>query len=252
MNQRLEEFFARHRRAALALSGGLGSVCLLHLATRHHVSLRAYFLKSALCPASELHDAEQAALSAQVPLRVLNHDLLVYPEIAGHGPDFSYQYRLRLFKLIRRDALEDGFPELWEGSNQDDERACVPGLRAVEQLGVLSPLRTAGLSRADIREDARALKLDVTEKPAAMSLASRVMNNLPLNQRVLADIEHGEELIRSSGFKFARLNYYQDHLTIALPEQQLAEAGGRLEELRRSLGTVFPGLPLSLTAQENS
>ena len=145
----LSEFFTAHPKAALAFSGGTDSSFLLYEARRLGADVRPYFAKSVFQPAFELADARRLCRELGTELRVLEADILSVRGVAENPPDRCYLCKTALFTALWEAARADGYDALLDGTNASDPEDERPGMRALRELGVLSPLRLCGLSKAD-------------------------------------------------------------------------------------------------------
>ena len=137
----LRDFFFHNPRAAVAFSGGVDSAVLLWAAKTYGQQVRAYCVRSPFQPAFELADAKQLADDLNVMLTILGTDPLSSPDIAANGPDRCYFCKRLILSTILRAAQRDGLPLVVDGSNASDDPAQRPGMRALEEFGVRSPLR---------------------------------------------------------------------------------------------------------------
>ena len=151
----LSEYFAQTPSAAIAFSGGVDSAYLLYAAMRSGVRVRAYYVKSVFQPRFELEDAEKLAGQLQADMKVINVDVLSSQIIAANPPDRCYHCKRIIFETIAKAAGEDGFTVLLDGTNASDEEGDRPGMRALRELSVQSPLRMCGLTKAQIRRLSR-------------------------------------------------------------------------------------------------
>ena len=170
----LQEFFAAHPEAALAFSGGADSAYLLWAAVQYGRRVRAYYVQSPFQPAFELADARRLAKGLGADMRVLAVDVLALPEAAGNPPDRCYHCKHALFSAISAAAEADGFSLLIDGTNASDSAGDRPGMRALRELSVRSPLRECGLEKAEIRRLSREAGLFTWDKPAYACLATRI------------------------------------------------------------------------------
>lgn len=162
----LGEFFARYPRCALAFSGGTDSALLLYEARRLGADVRAYFVRGPFQPRFELEDARRLAAELGAELSVLELDVLSLPEVAKNGPDRCYHCKRAIFSAIARRAAADGYGVVIDGTNASDRSDDRPGMRAMGELGVLSPLRICGISKRRVRELSREAGLFTAEKPS--------------------------------------------------------------------------------------
>ena len=151
----LEQFFAENREVAIAFSGGVDSAYLLYAATRYAARVKAYYVSTAFQPEFELADARRLADELGADMQVLHVDVLMSGAVTANPPDRCYHCKNTLFRQILRAAENDGFPVLLDGTNASDDAGDRPGMRALRELSVRSPLRECGLTKAEIRRLSR-------------------------------------------------------------------------------------------------
>ena len=147
----LQEFFKEVPKAAVAFSGGADSAFLLWAAREYGADVRAYYVKTAFQPAFELKDARRLARELQVPMTVIEEDILAVPEAAQNGPKRCYYCKRALFSSLREAARRDGYPVLLDGTNASDDAKDRPGMQALRELQVRSPLRECGITKEQLR-----------------------------------------------------------------------------------------------------
>ena len=135
---------------------------------------------------------------------------MAIPGVPENGPDRCYHCKQALFKDLQCIATENGFAEVCEGSNMDDNGDYRPGLIAIAELGVKSPLRHVGLYKSEIRELSKELGLPTWKKPAFACLASRVPYGEPLTDAKLDRIGKAEEKLVELGFGNMRVRDHGD------------------------------------------
>ena len=171
----LNDFFKENPRAALAFSGGTDSAYLLYMALKCGAQVRPYYVKTPFQPRFELDDALRLARELGTELTVIEYDILDDGLIAANPADRCYHCKKKLFGLLLRErAANDGFPLIIDGTNASDEAGERPGMRALCELGVRSPLRECGLTKTEIRARSRTAGLFTWDKPAYACLATRV------------------------------------------------------------------------------
>ena len=170
----LSRFFRENPRAALGFSGGVDSAYLLYAALTAGAQVKAYYVKSPFQPRFELEDARHLAGDLHADLRELQVDVLSSPTVTANPPDRCYHCKRVIFRTIAAAAAEDGFPVLLDGTNASDDAGDRPGMRALRELSVRSPLRECGLTKAEIRRLSREAGLFTWDKPAYACLATRI------------------------------------------------------------------------------
>jgi len=246
----LNEFFAAHPKAALAFSGGADSAYLLYAALHCGAEVRAYYVQSAFQPRFERRDAERLARELRADLRVLDVDVLGDPEIAANPPDRCYFCKRRIFSAIRDAARSDGFPLLMDGTNASDEAGDRPGMRALGEMEVRSPLRECGLTKDEIRRRSREAGLFTWDKPAYACLATRIPAGEAVTAEGLRRTEAAEDFLFSLGFRDLRVRTFAGLARIQVPAAQMGRVLERREEIFRELNTRYGGVVLDLEARD--
>lgn len=240
----IQDFFKENPIAAVAFSGGVDSAYLLCAAVSHARRTAAYFVRTPFQPAFELDDAREVALRLGASLTVLEFDILTVPEAAANPPDRCYHCKRALFTRLLDRARADGFPLVLDGGNASDDAADRPGMRALEELGVRSPLRECGIGKAEVRRLARAAGLPVWDKPSYACLATRVPAGTPITPDALDRVARGEALLMSLGFSDFRLRLRADGALLQVRAEQMPLARRRLPEVRAALAEDFPQILL--------
>lgn len=172
----LGDFFARTPRLAVAFSGGCDSSFLVSAALRAGIEVKAYLVRTAFQPPCEVSDAERLAAEQGVELIMIDADVLGEEAICANPPDRCYLCKHFIFSTILARKEADGFADapLADGTNATDDPERRPGFRALAELGVVSPLRRAGMSKDDVRAASRDLGLFTAGKPSFSCLAVHV------------------------------------------------------------------------------
>ena len=169
----LEEFFRDNPECALAFSGGADSAFLLYAAKKYARRVHAYYVSSAFQPRFELSDARRLASELGTEMSVLSVDVLNIDAVRANPPDRCYHCKRAIFSAVSAAARADGFEVLIDGTNASDDTLDRPGMRALRELSVRSPLRECGLTKAEIRRLSRTAGLFTWNKPAYACLATR-------------------------------------------------------------------------------
>ena len=245
----LKEFFAQHPRAAVAFSGGTDSALVLWAAKEYGADVTAYYVRSLFQPAFELADAQRLAGELAVPLKVAEVDILSVPEAAANGPRRCYHCKRALFTALRQAAAADGYELLLDGTNASDDAGDRPGMQALAELAVRSPLRECGLTKDMVRRLSREAGLFTWDKPAYACLATRVPTGTPITAEDLARVERGEEALFRLGFTDFRLRLFHGAARLQVPPEQTARAAALRQEITRALEGDFPAVLLDLAGR---
>ena len=205
--QALQRMIADAGPAVVAFSGGVDSTLLLRVA-RDVLGPDRVLAATATSPSFPAHERNEAAELAQslgVRHAVLATDEMNNSQFVSNSPQRCYFCKQELFTRLRTLAEQAGLRAVLEASNADDESDYRPGLKAVRELGVRSPLREARLSKADVRALSRELGLPTHDKPSFACLASRIPYGEPITEEKLRRIEKAEDLLRELGFRQFRV-----------------------------------------------
>lgn len=196
----LKEFFEEYPKVAIAFSGGVDSVYLLYEAVKYAKEVRAYFVKSAFQPEFEREDARKAAEQMGAEICFIELDVLSEEEVTANPKNRCYYCKKKIFGSIQKKAGEDGFAVLLDGTNASDEEGDRPGMLAIRELSVLSPLRMCGLTKKEIRERSKAAGLFTWKKPSYACLATRIPTGQRIDERLLERTEKAEDYLSGLGF----------------------------------------------------
>ena len=235
----IDEFFKSHPHTAVALSGGVDSAWLLHEAARCCQRTAAYYVRTAFQQTGELEDAQKTAELLGVPLRIVEVDALADPAVAENPKDRCYYCKKNILSAILTAAEKDDFETVAEGSNASDDAGDRPGMLALRELGVRSPLRDCGITKAQIRENARKAGLPVWDKPSCACLATRVPAGTRITREDLQRVDRGEQKLHSMGFGDLRLRLRGERGLLQLPAEDHPRALAQMEEIRRALAPDF-------------
>ena len=242
----LEEFFRQVPRAALAFSGGTDSALLLWAAKQYGCDVRAYYVRTAFQPQFEYEDACRLARELEVPMTVVEADILAVPLAAANGPQRCYHCKRALFTQLWQAARRDGYTVLLDGTNASDDAGDRPGMRALRELEVRSPLRECGLTKAEVRRLSREAGLFTWDKPAYACLATRIPTGTPITKEDLERVERAESALYALGFRDFRVRLFHSAARIQVTEEQLPLALERREAISSALEAAFDGVLLDL------
>lgn len=242
----LTEFFHENQKAAIAFSGGVDSAYLLYAALQSGADVRAYYVKSAFQPQFELDDARRLAETLSADMRVLDVDILADETVAANPSDRCYHCKRRIFSAIASAAAADGYTLLLDGTNASDDAGNRPGMRALWELSVRSPLRECGLTKPEIRRLSREAGLFTWDKPAYACLATRVPAGERLTAEKLENTERAEDFLFSLGFTDFRVRLFNGAARLQLPAEQLPRLLERRAEILSELKKTYSAVVLDL------
>ena len=219
--QRLLERLCALHSVAVACSGGLDSSLLL-AAARRALGEQVLAL-TVVTPYMASHEIAAAkTLTAQLAVRHRILELPLPETITHNPPDRCYHCKRALFAELKRVAAAEGCVALVDGSNRDDLADYRPGMRALRELGIHSPLLEADLGKAEIRRYAHALELPVWDQPASACLLTRLPHGTAIQPALLRRIEAAEQALRALGFCAVRVRCHDDLARIEVGRADLA------------------------------
>ena len=223
---------------AVGFSGGVDSTFLLTVA--HEVlgdRAIAVTATAPFIPQRELAEAKAYCQERGIRQILCPVDALALDAFRNNRPDRCYHCKREIFSAIRKIAQEQGVEYLAEGSNMDDLGDYRPGLKAVGELGVTSPLREAQLTKAEIRELSKAMGLPTWDKPSYACLASRFVYGEEITAEKLAMVERAEDVLIRLGFREERVRLHGDLARIEVPETDIPRLAA--EEVRKKIDEEF-------------
>ena len=245
----LQEFFDENRSAALAFSGGVDSAFLLYAGIHYGCDIHAYYVKSEFQPQFELEDAKRLAKELGARMTIIELSVLPYEDVTSNGPRRCYYCKHQIFSRIVAAAQADGYTLLLDGTNASDDAGDRPGMQALRELSVRSPLRECGLTKAEIRRLSREAGLFTWDKPAYACLATRIPTGTPITAEDLIATENAEGLLFDMGFTDFRVRKAGDTAKLQVPEEQLAKVIEKRNEILAGLKPYYKNVTLDLEAR---
>lgn len=245
----LSDFFKENPKAALAFSGGVDSAYLLYAAKTAGADVRAYYVKSAFQPRFEMEDAKRLCGELGVTLKILPVDVLADRAVRGNQADRCYHCKKMIFNTIAASAAADGYRMLLDGTNASDEEGDRPGMRALRELSVRSPLRECGLTKEEIRRLSKEAGLFTWEKPAYACLATRIPTGEEITAEKLKNTEAAEDFLFSLGFTDFRVRRFGEAARLQFPASQLSRALERREDIVKELKQYYRAVMLDMEAR---
>ncbi len=239
--ERLKNIIGELGSLAVGFSGGVDSTFLLYIA--HEVlgeRVIAVTEKDASVPEREFDEAKVFCEKYGIRHIVCTVDMLKVEQYRNNSPDRCYYCKHRIFSEIKNIAGENGISYVAEGSNVDDMGDYRPGMKAVSELSVKSPLREAGLTKADIRIISKALGLPTWNKPSYACLASRFVYGEEITEKKLRMIDSAERFLIELGFLEERVRLHGNIARIEVPSRDIPRlvSDGIREEVYRKFKDI--------------
>lgn len=246
----LEQFFTENPKVALAFSGGVDSAYLLYAAKSGGAEVRAYYVKTPFQPQFEYADALHLARELGVTMTTLEVDVLADCAIAANPENRCYFCKKKIFTAILEQAKQDGFSLVIDGTNASDDCAQRPGMQALLELGIRSPLRECGLRKTDIRRLSKEANLFTHDKPAYACLATRIPTGTAITPDLLAKTERSEAFLKSLGFADFRIRYLGSGAKLEVRQEQLPLLLARREAIVARLKKDYTTVLLDLEVRQ--
>ena len=238
------------RDVCIAFSGGADSSLLLKLAVdcaAEGTKIYAVTFDTVLHPSCDLDIAKKVAKEMGAIHQVIFINELDNSAIQHNPVDRCYQCKKMLFQNLITFAGKVHAAAVLEGTNEDDLHVYRPGLRAVRELGVKSPLAEAGLTKKEVRSLAEKLGISVANRPAAPCLATRLPYGADLQPDILRKIEDGETYLKQAGFPVVRLRLHGNIARIEIPVSDFSAFIEKRQEITDRLKqTVFSYITLDM------
>lgn len=236
--------------AAVAFSGGVDSTLVAKIA-RDELGRKALAvtIDSPLYPSSELKAAGAVAKAVGIEHVVIRTNPLKDKRFVSNPVERCYLCKLDDLKHIRKLADDRGLNEVMDGTNADDGCDYRPGMKARDELGVRSPLAEANLTKLEVRELSKALRLRTAKKSSSPCLASRIPYGETITAEKLMMVEEAEEFLRAKDFEGARVRVHGLMARIEVQPKDIARLtspGTRTSVFRRfkTLGFTYVSVDL--------
>lgn len=235
--ENLKKIISKYGSCAVAFSGGVDSsflskVCYDVLGEK----AIAITVVSPMLPESELKDSKDVSSFIGIKHYFIK-DEIIEDKVAENPADRCYHCKKIEFGNVKKLSEEKGINIVFDGTNLDDVGDYRPGMKAISELGIISPLRDAGLTKQDIRDLSKNLDLKTWDKPSFACLASRVPYGEKITVEKLSKIEKSEEFIKKFGFKQFRVRVHGDiaRIEIAPDEREKLFNINLMDEISKEL-----------------
>ena len=244
----LKEYIKSLRSVAVAFSGGVDSTFLLK--TAHDVlgdNCVAITARSCSFPQRELNEAKAFCENEGIKHIIIESEELSIDGFAQNPKNRCYLCKTELFTKMRKAAAELGIENIAEGSNIDDNGDYRPGLIAVKEQNIKSPLRHAGLTKNEIRELSKNLGLDTWDKQSFACLSSRFVYGETITEEKLGMVDKAEQYLLDLGFTQVRVRVHGDMARIEINKNEfpkILEKSDSVYDYLKSLGFTYVSLDL--------
>jgi uncharacterized protein len=217
----LLKWFGQLQHAVVAFSGGVDSTFVLAVAHKMlGMKAMAFSVKTPYIPQWEIDEATTFCSENGIRHKVLHAGIL--PAIMHNPENRCYLCKKHLFTLLKKEALQEGFEVILDGSNADDTGIYRPGLAALQELGIRSPLLENGIKKEEVRQFSRNLGLHTAEKPSYACLLTRLPYNYEVSDNELKRIEMAERYLATLGYAASRVRNHGYIARIELDNSSIA------------------------------
>jgi uncharacterized protein len=235
----LKSILLRYKKIAIAYSSGVDSTFLLRVA--HDLlgdNAIAITARANWFPAHELEETKAFCEQLHIRHVIVEVSADIIEGFSKNPPNRCYLCKRVLFEKMKNIALQSGISVVAEGSNLDDLGDYRPGMKAIAELGIQSPLREAGLRKNEIRELSHQLGLETWDKPSFACLASRFVYDEPITPQKLQMVEQAEQFLRSLGFKQIRVRIHGMMARIEVENSAFERVIAKREEIHKALKSL--------------
>lgn len=242
----LRDFLREKGRIGLAFSGGTDSAYLMYAMRECGADFVPYIVRSRFQTASETEDAVTLAKELGRSPRVIDADVLSDTRIASNPQDRCYHCKKLIFSSIIECASKDGIDLIADGTNASDDPSGRPGMTALEELGILSPLRVCCITKPQVRELSRIAGLPTWDRPSNSCLATRIPSGMPITESSLVRTECSEEEIGSLGFSGIRVRTTSEGCRFEFTESQRELFDSKKSAVEQILLKYYPSVSYSV------
>lgn len=232
----LQRIINAHEKVAVAYSGGVDSSFLAFIANKivGNENTLVLMADTSLVPKFEIDDASKTASTLGLNFSLVKLNPFI-EEFVKNPPDRCYHCKKNIFTELIKTASQSGFDILCDGSNADDAKEYRPGLKSLDELEVMSPLKDAKLTKADIRTLSRHFGLPTADMISSTCLATRIPYHTRIDRVKLNAIENSETVLRELGFTNCRVRYHGDIARIEVQPDQIK----KVLDYRESIALEF-------------
>lgn len=224
-----------HEDVMIAFSGGVDSTLLLKMAVeaskRYHTHVYAVTIQTALHPVMEADEAKQIAEELGAIHKVIHVDELEGAGIENNPVDRCYLCKKYMFTKVKELAHSLGISTILEGTNADDLKQYRPGIKAIKELGLHSPLLEANMTKKEIRELAATYGLKAANKPSSPCLATRFPYHTLLNYEEMRKVEKIEDYLHTYGFYNVRARIHNDIVRLEIDQDAFMKCMDKRQEI---------------------
>lgn len=237
--EKLEQRLRKLEKVAVCYSGGIDSSFLLFVANKvlFRENVLAVIANGIMMPKKDYNDAINFLIENKFNYIEISYNPLEIPEFRENKKERCYYCKKNLMSSIIEISNQNGFYNVLDGTNLDDTFNYRPGIKAKEELNIISPLKETGFSKELIRKEAQKLEIKFWDKPSNSCLATRFPYNTILTEENLKKVELAEQIIKDLGISKTRVRVHGDIARIEVDKKYFEiivkneKAIGKIKEL---------------------
>ncbi len=215
---KLSSILQRLGKVLVAYSGGVDSTYLLYFAKKTlDTNAQGIFARGAMISETEEQEALNVAKELGLDIKVVDMNIFAVKEFKENPPDRCYYCKKKIFSSFNQVMLNQGCSAIVDGTNFSDSEDFRPGRKALQEIGVISPLRDAEMTKEDIRILSKLNGLPTWDKPSMACLASRIPYGDTITPELLAQVGSAEQILQGKGFIERRVRIHGDVARIEIP-----------------------------------
>lgn len=246
VNEKLRDFFKDNKKVAIGFSGGVDSSYLLYAGKICDAQIQPYFVKTQFQPEFELEDAKKLAKFLDIDLKIIELNVLENEVITKNPEDRCYYCKSVIFSNLISEAKKDGFNLIVDGTNASDDIDDRPGIKALREMKVRSPLREAGLTKEEIRQFSKDANLFTWNKPSYACLATRIQTGTEIKKEDLEKVEKAEGELFNLGFSNFRIRIFHNVARLQMDNSELKKVIDNKDIILEKLKPYFSVVLLDL------
>ena len=243
---KLIQFFGENPKIALAFSGGVDSAYLMYAAAQCGCDCKAYYVKSQFQPEFELEHGKELSKEIGVPMEILPLDVLSEQVVVDNPSNRCYYCKNAIFGSLLTAIKKDGHSLLMDGTNASDDADDRPGMKALKELKILSPLRLCGITKTEIRKFSKEAGLFTWNKPAYACLATRIATGQVITAQMLEAIQTSESYLFGLGYSDFRIRVEGTTAKIQMTSGQIEQFIKDREAIYEKIKPNFDEIVLDL------
>lgn len=230
----------------IAFSGGVDSSLILKIAAdaakRQNKKVYAVTFETKLHPVSDVNISKRVASEMGAIHEIIQLNEFENKEILKNPVDRCYLCKKMLFEKLLEFAKKNDLKYVLDGTNADDLNVYRPGVKALGELGIISPLARLGIIKEEVRQISKRLNISVASRPSAPCMATRLPYNTEIDFNLLRDIEKSEDFIKSLGFNVVRVRVHDDIVRIEVNKEdlmKLVQNNNEIVKYLKALGFIY-------------